>query len=199
MVLEHQAAACYCLPGRPGTIVITSGALHRLTERQLSAALAHEQAHLDGRHHPLVAFAHALQRSVPGIRLLSYAEREPQRLVELIADDASARRNGAAAVASALAVFGLGQVPAAALGIGPSDQPAAMARVAPLIAPSRRLGRRGTVLGAAGAALIITVPVATGIAAALLLLRTPSMDNERPMTVQSTVRTAPQLYYYYAK
>ena len=41
--------AAYCVPGRPATIVLTSGALAVLDPAQLTAVLAHERAHLAGR------------------------------------------------------------------------------------------------------------------------------------------------------
>lgn len=108
LVLDHPAPACYCLPG---DIVITTGALSRLSEPQLEAVLLHERAHVAGHHHVILALATAIGRTVPRVRLLTYAERETRRLVELIADDAAAARTGAPAVATALAVIGTGHAP----------------------------------------------------------------------------------------
>ncbi len=51
VVLDDPRPAAYCVPGRPGTIVLTSGALAVLDPAQLAAVLAHERAHLAGRHH----------------------------------------------------------------------------------------------------------------------------------------------------
>jgi Zn-dependent protease with chaperone function len=45
----------YCVPGRLPTIVVTTGALAVLEPEQLAAVLAHERAHLAGRHHLLLA------------------------------------------------------------------------------------------------------------------------------------------------
>lgn len=54
VVLDSAQPAVYCVPGRPATIVLTTGALAVLDEPQLLAVLAHERAHLAGRHHLLV-------------------------------------------------------------------------------------------------------------------------------------------------
>lgn len=167
LVLEHDEPGCYCLPGRPGTIVITTSALTRLSPSQLGAVLAHERAHLAGRHHFAVAFAHAIHRTAPRIRLLALVEQETRRLVEFIADDAAVRRNGAAALVSALAVLGGGGTPGFALGVGldrrqagskGSAGPAAFSRVTRLH-PHGKIGRRGMALGAIGSALLIIVPL----------------------------------------
>jgi Zn-dependent protease with chaperone function len=164
LVLEHDEPGCYCLPGRPGTIVITSSALTRLSPTQLGAVLAHERAHLAGRHHFAVAFAHAIHRTAPRIRLLALVEQETRRLVEFIADDAAVRRSGAAALVSALAVLSVGSLPGFALGVGIDRRPlgsagsAASSRVTRLH-PQHKLGRRGLALGAIGSALLIIVPL----------------------------------------
>jgi Zn-dependent protease with chaperone function len=185
MILDHGDPACYCLPGRPGTIVITSGALERLTSDQLAAVLSHERAHLRGRHHLVVSFSQAVRRTVPAVRLLSYAERETRRLVELIADDTAARHSGAVTVAAALAVIGGGQVPGAALGIISSEGSPALARVARLIGPERKLSRRGRILSILGAVLVVAVPTTLGAVSAVTVLRycPPSHDNETPVSV----------------
>jgi Zn-dependent protease with chaperone function len=158
LVLDHDEPGCYCLPGRPGTIVITSSALMRLSPTQLSAVLAHERAHLTGRHHFTVAFAHAIHRTAPRIGLLALVEEETRRLVEFIADDAAVRRSGTAALVSALAVLGAGAgAPGFALGVGIDRRPAASSRVTRL--SHRKIGRRGLALGAIGSALLIIVPL----------------------------------------
>ncbi|WP_026543534.1 M48 family metalloprotease, partial [Arthrobacter sp. 35/47] len=44
LVVDHQTAAAYCLPGRNNEIVLTSAALGALDEDQRSAVIAHEKA-----------------------------------------------------------------------------------------------------------------------------------------------------------
>ncbi|GAA1986474.1 M56 family metallopeptidase [Catenulispora subtropica] len=178
LILDHAEPACYCLPGRPGTVVISSGALNRLSPPQLRAVLAHERAHLRSRHHLVIALAVAVRRAVPGVRLLAYTERETRRLVELIADDAAARQSGAATVASALAVIGLGHVPGAALGMGSRDLPPAVARVTRLVLSERRLRRRTRVLSLVIAIATAAVPVLLAVVSAMAVVRHCPRDHD---------------------
>lgn len=50
-VLDTTDVAAYAVPGRPGRIVATTGLLRRLDGAERRAMLAHERAHLTGRHH----------------------------------------------------------------------------------------------------------------------------------------------------
>lgn len=59
-VLDATQPAVYCVPGRSATIVLTTGALAVLGPDQLTAVLAHERAHLAGRHHLLLAVTRSL-------------------------------------------------------------------------------------------------------------------------------------------
>ncbi|NUR63562.1 MAG: M56 family metallopeptidase, partial [Catenulispora sp.] len=140
LVLDHPAPACYCLPG---DIVITTGALSRLSEPQLEAVLLHERAHVAGHHHVILALATAIGRTVPRVRLLTYAERETRRLVELIADDAAVARTGAPAVATALAVIGTGHAP----DLDPTATPMPVLASAGAVSRAGSKGRSGTVAG----------------------------------------------------
>jgi Zn-dependent protease with chaperone function len=67
VLLDDDRPAVYCLPGRR-RIVFTTGALRRLDSRQLDAVLAHERAHLAGRHHLMIIFAEALNGAFPWLR-----------------------------------------------------------------------------------------------------------------------------------
>ncbi|MEO3848752.1 M56 family metallopeptidase [Streptomyces sp. B8F3] len=75
-VVDHAAAAVYCLPGRSRRIVVTQGALDALTDAQLRAVLAHERAHIEGRHHLLHATTRAFQRAFPGLPLARLAREQ---------------------------------------------------------------------------------------------------------------------------
>ena len=50
LVVDHPAAAAYCVPGLRSAIVISAGALDLLDQAELAAVLAHERAHLRDRH-----------------------------------------------------------------------------------------------------------------------------------------------------
>jgi Zn-dependent protease with chaperone function len=102
VVLDAPEPVAYCVPGRPGTIVVTSGALAVLDPGQLSAVLAHEQAHLAGHHHLLITLTRALSVSFPAIPLFTRGPREVARLAEMCADDAAARRSGGRTLVGAL-------------------------------------------------------------------------------------------------
>ncbi|MGI8329739.1 M56 family metallopeptidase [Actinomadura scrupuli] len=50
-VVDDPAAEAFALPGRPGRVVVSTGMLSILTAAERRALLAHERAHLTGRHH----------------------------------------------------------------------------------------------------------------------------------------------------
>ena len=137
VVIDAAAPVAYCLWGRPATIVLSSGALEVLDPAQLEAVLAHERAHLAGRHHLLIALTRGLAAAFPGVPLFGRGLDHVGRLSEMCADDAAARRSGRPALAGALLAMATGAaVPAGALG--------AMA-----CAVSARLGRLAEVPGRA--------------------------------------------------
>ena len=136
VVLDAPQPAAYCVPGRPAAIVLTSGALAVLGPAQLGAVLAHERAHLAGRHHLLISLTRGLAASFPGVPVFTRGPAEVARLAEMCADDAAARRTGRPALVAALLAMGTGTaVPAAALAAtgGPAS-----ARVHRLLDPPRR-------------------------------------------------------------
>ena len=51
MVVQAERPAAYCVAGRPHAIVVTIAALQSLDRSELAAVLAHEKAHIKGRHH----------------------------------------------------------------------------------------------------------------------------------------------------
>jgi Zn-dependent protease with chaperone function len=57
VVLPGPDIDAYALPGHPGRIVVTSRLLDCLDDRRRTALIAHEQAHLTGRHHLFAAAA----------------------------------------------------------------------------------------------------------------------------------------------
>jgi len=94
VVVQHASLAAYCLPGRGGRIVLTSAALDALSPDELAAVLAHERAHLSGRHHLALAAAAGLDRAFGFVPLFRVAREQTAVLVEMLADDrAPARRS----------------------------------------------------------------------------------------------------------
>jgi Zn-dependent protease with chaperone function len=164
-VLESPVPAAYCLPGRKQRVVLTTGALDALDERQLAAVLAHERAHLFGHHDVALGYAAALLRAFPGVRLFRVAEAETARLIELCADDAATAATERLTVAEALLALSRCPTPAAALGAGGTGTPA---RIRRLIDGPVPLRRRDRLAGGTGVAALLLLPlvIALGPAAA---------------------------------
>jgi Zn-dependent protease with chaperone function len=158
LVLDAPQKIAYCLGGRPATIVITTAAIAALEPPHLDAVLAHERAHLTGRHHLLLAATRALAASLPRIRLFTLAETEIAGLLEMCADDTAARRHGTAALLAAiLALAGADPIPAAALG---ANTVGVCARVSRLTDPETAAAHvRARLLLAAVTAVIVFGPV----------------------------------------
>jgi Zn-dependent protease with chaperone function len=72
-VVQDPGPDAYALPGRPGRIVVTTGMLRVLDPGEREALLAHERAHLTGRHHLFLAAVALCGACHPVLRLL----REP--------------------------------------------------------------------------------------------------------------------------
>jgi Zn-dependent protease with chaperone function len=166
LVLDHPAPACYCLPG---DVVITTGALERLSAKQLEAVLLHERAHMSGRHHLIIALATAIRRTIPHFKLLTYAERETRRLVELIADDAAVARTGAPTVAAALAVIGTAHAEERPPEYNPVPETALAIDSSPTLRRIRRLLRLDDTLTRRGHALVVAATTAATVLPVVLL------------------------------
>jgi Zn-dependent protease with chaperone function len=140
VILGHDAPAVYCLPCGRSRIVISAGALAALTPGQIRAVLAHERAHLRGRHHAMLAFAAALARAFPRVPLLARAGPQLAVLTEMAADDAAARRHCRDDLAGALVVLARRGARPTAGPATPATGPAALAAAGPAaLARLRRL------------------------------------------------------------
>lgn len=123
VLIEDPRPAAYCAAG---TIVVTSGALGVLDGAQLAAVLAHERAHLAGRHHAITLIARGLAAAFPGVPLFGRAPGEVARLLEMSADDAAVRRTSRPVLVSALVAIATGE-PAPGRGLAPRTGLAAAA------------------------------------------------------------------------
>ena len=108
VVLDVPERAAYCVPGRPPTIVLTTGTLAVLDRAQLTAVVAHERAHLSGGHHLLVALTRGLAAGLPAVPLFTRGAVEVARLTEMRADDLAARASGRNVLVTALLTMGTG-------------------------------------------------------------------------------------------
>ncbi len=180
-ILDHPIAVAYCVPGvRHARVVVSRGLLNTLDAAELDAVLAHEAAHVAGRHDLVIQPFVAWERTFPFLRPARDATAAVSLLVEMLADDAAARRSGRRCLARALARLGIARapVPAGALGVtGRSGgAPASLAPAAAAAAiptsptdptdPSVGANSAGTPDGAAGMASPrgITNPVVSRIA-----------------------------------
>ncbi|MFI6048194.1 M48 family metalloprotease [Nocardia sp. NPDC051321] len=67
--MDAPEPAAYCVAGRPHTIIVTTAALGALDAAQLDAVIAHEHAHLAGRHPQLLTLIRALATTLPRLAL----------------------------------------------------------------------------------------------------------------------------------
>ncbi|MGP3917299.1 M56 family metallopeptidase [Nonomuraea sp. 10N515B] len=164
LVVDYKERLAYCLPGRKGHAVITTGALRSLAPEQVTAVLAHEQAHLRGHHHLVLAAAEALARAFPRIPLFDQARAEIARLVELLADDEAARHHPRIHIAAALVRLATGRVPAFALGAGGET---ALIRVRRMLHPQAPLEWRERLSGLLAVTALLAGPTALAAAPGL--------------------------------
>ncbi|MFJ9952224.1 M56 family metallopeptidase [Kitasatospora sp. NPDC091207] len=107
VVLENVRPEAWSLPGHHSRLVVTTGALQQLTDRELAAVLSHERGHVRARHHWLSQCSQALASGFPGVGVFSAFRDQVGELVELAADDRAARRHGRHTTAVALAELNL--------------------------------------------------------------------------------------------
>jgi Zn-dependent protease with chaperone function len=115
-VVEHAVPLAYCLPGLRPRVVLSSGVLALLSDREVRAVLAHEAAHVDQRHDLVVLPFVALRATFPVLRAVRTAQAEVGLLVEMLADDWAVRHHPPEVLARALYKVGAAQVPAGGLG-----------------------------------------------------------------------------------
>jgi beta-lactamase regulating signal transducer with metallopeptidase domain len=167
VLVEHSQPAAYCVAGRQPTVILTTAAVQALDPGQLDAVLAHERAHLAGRHHRLLALARIGREVLPFLPLMRDAERQVARLVELHADDAATRVRDPRLLATALVVLATGAGPAPALAAGATDS---VQRIHRLLGPSEPLGRARRQLLRAAAAALAVAPVLLALTPAVIAL-----------------------------
>ncbi|AFR10961.1 MULTISPECIES: M56 family metallopeptidase [Nocardiopsis] len=142
-VVDHPAAAAYCLPGvLRSQVVISAGALAVLDNRELAAVLAHEHAHLRQRHDLVLLPFSSLKRAFPKVRLVRTYYETVALLIEMCADDQARRKSSSRELAMALLRFGAAgpaPVPAGAMAAVQHAEPDVMRRVNRLLRPDDEL------------------------------------------------------------
>lgn len=131
-VLKLDEPVAFALPGRPGRIIVSSGMLGRLSPPQRAALVAHERAHLAGRHHRYLTPATVASAAVPMLRPLADRVRFA---TERSADEAAATEIGSRrVVADAIARAALGSS-ASVHGAAAMATSGVAARVTALLSP----------------------------------------------------------------
>ncbi|GGZ98975.1 M56 family metallopeptidase [Streptomyces bluensis] len=152
-VLEHDHPAAYCLPGHRPRVVVSAGALRLLSPGQLDAVLAHERAHIAGRHHLALAAGTAFARVFGPLPLARHGRQQTAVLLEMIADDRALHRQPREVLAAAMYGMAAGAAPAGAFAVG---GPTALVRLRRILAPQRR---PHAVLRVSVAVAAVTVPL----------------------------------------
>jgi Zn-dependent protease with chaperone function len=95
VAITADQPTAYCVSGgRHRAIVVTTAALELLDPPALAAVLAHERAHLRGRHHHIIATLSTLAAALPWLPLMRASAQAVPALLEMCADDAATRRHG---------------------------------------------------------------------------------------------------------
>ncbi len=167
LVVDHPAAAAYCVPGLRSRIVISAGALDLLDQAELAAVLAHERAHLRERHDLVLLPFTALARAFPWSVLVQRSYASVALLIEMLADDHAARQRPARELVTALirvGSAGTAGTPAGTLAMADDDASLAdsgvTARVERLLMPSPGISLPARVLVCGAAAALVVVPAA---------------------------------------
>ncbi|MFI8074127.1 M56 family metallopeptidase [Streptomyces sp. NPDC086033] len=164
-VMPYDVPAVYCLPGRRPRIVISDGAVDHLTPAQLDAVLQHEQAHITGRHHLVLAGVEAFHSVFRWLPLARHAREQTALLLEMVADDRALRTQSREVLATAMYEMAAARAPRGAFAAGGHTVLIRMKRVlGPRKAPHPVL--RGAVAAVAAAVpllpLLVACPPALG-------------------------------------
>ncbi len=123
-ILPCPEPIAYAVPGKPGHVVVSRGALDLLDGDECAAMLAHEQSHLDRHHHRFVRIGEIAAGAVPPLRPMS---RRLRFATERWADEEAANVVGdRTVVARAIIKVALArteQAPAGALAMSGSGVP----------------------------------------------------------------------------
>ncbi|MFP8961963.1 M56 family metallopeptidase [Streptomyces nanhaiensis] len=154
VIVDHDTPAVYCLPGRFRRVVVTRGAVRALSREQLQAVLAHERAHIAGRHHLCHAVTEAFERAFPRLPLARHAREQTALLLEMTADDRALRHHSRETLAAAMYEVAAGQAPRAAFGAGGSSAAVRLCRLLTPEAEPHRAARLGIAACSLGAMLL---------------------------------------------
>lgn len=168
VVLDSPEPMAYCVAGRPDVIVVTTSALQALGPRELEAVLAHERAHLEGRHHHLLVAVRVLADISPRIRLFTAGAVDVARLLEMCADDAASRVHGPDALLRGLiSLAGRGPTPASGIAASAVAVLERAGRLADSTTTPGRFAGLRRAAGVAGVVALVLSPIAATVAGVL--------------------------------
>ncbi len=155
-LLSDSRTVAYCLPGLHPRIVLSEGTVRLLGAEQIVAVIEHERGHAQ-EHHGLVMLPMVGVRNLFGwIPYARLAPREIASLLEMSADDFSARRGDPLTLATALVDMATsGGAPSCALSAAGAD---VTDRVGRLLSGSRN-SKRAAVASALLAGAVMALPV----------------------------------------
>lgn len=161
-VVTADQPAAFCVVGRPNAIVVTSAAVDKLDDGQLAAVLAHENAHIAGRHHQLLMLLRALAEALPYLPLVTRSAAAVGELLEMCADDAAARRHGTRPLVAGMIMLA-GPLPHLGGGLAVAAT-AVFVRANRLLAPAHRgPRRRHQLMTATLMVVIVSAPVVVNL------------------------------------
>jgi Zn-dependent protease with chaperone function len=167
VVVDSPEIAAYCVAGPLRTVVITRAAMESLKHDELAAVLAHENAHLAGRHHLLLTLVRSCRLALPNLPLFVVAEHEILQLLEMRADDVAADCHGRTSLVAGLVAMSGQPAPAGGLGAAGSSVLARALRMAEPPSRSQRAAAQLTL-----SASIATLAGLPGIALFAMALST---------------------------
>ncbi len=160
-LLDHDAPIAYCLPATPRSVtVLSAGLLDALDDDHVRAVIAHEQAHVDQRHHLVVVAFEAWRSALPWFPIATRSLDAVGLLVEMLADDSARRTNPDHTLATAITTVGsVGSDEPN--GTSPAADPASIARRVARLDPGHRpLARPARAVIGATAVLLVVGPAA---------------------------------------
>jgi len=160
-VVAGERPAAYCVVGRLDTIVVTTAAVRALDGRELDAVLAHEGAHIAGRHHHLLMVLRALAASLAHLPLFTRGAAAVAELLEMCADDTAARRHGPRPLVAGMLALASPLPPSGGLAVAAT---ATAARARRLLDPAgrstrwcHRVATSATIAATIGAPVVVNV------------------------------------------
>ncbi len=152
-LIEESRPVAYCLPGRRPRIVISEGTLRLLSPPQTRAVIEHERGHAHERHGLVMLPMVGLRKIFAWVPYARLAPDQIALLLEMSADDYSARSNDPLNLAAALVCMATSNhVPSCALGATGNAIPM---RVGRLLDGPRNSGTTAVISGLAACAIIL--------------------------------------------